>query len=100
MFSRSEKNAMYSGDQTSSIPDSVLLPPPTLPTKSLIRELTSAIMEDNETESGVDWEKETPSPGCTAAEIEMPNGCGIAVSITLLTGGACAPPESVEPPTL
>ena len=69
------KNVNYTGDQTTSIPDSVGLPPPTLPTKSLIRELTSAIMEDNETESGKGWEKETPSPGCTAAEIETPSGC-------------------------
>lgn len=98
MLSRGEKNVM--SDQTSNIPDSVLVPPPTLATNSLIRELTSATREDSETESGGGSEKETPSPGCTAAEIETPKGCGMAVSITLLIGGACDTPESVEPLTL
>lgn len=72
-----------------------------LPTKFLIRELTSDITDDSETESEGGSETETPRPGCATPELATPLGRdGTVVAITFLIGSTLVAPESPEPAPL
>lgn len=78
-----------------------MLSPCKLPTKFRIRELTSDITEDSETESAGRCETETPRPGCATPELATPLGRdGTAVANTFLIGSTLVAPESPEPEAL